>query len=163
MIGRMASGFGCEVARVRELSGLSVGAFGVTMQTWIAVFVIVAAAAIVLQAAILVAMFFQMRRTMERMERFTSDFKPRANPAGRYTAQNFRDGRGCLACSVSGASASAEGRSRVHRGVGPAARPASARGPHLNGRFRGGGGCGVEIYAQCLASGAESVRADAGD
>ena len=50
------------------------------METWIAVFVCVAAAAIVLQAAILVAMFFQMRRTMERMERFTSDLESRLAP-----------------------------------------------------------------------------------
>jgi hypothetical protein len=50
------------------------------METWVAVFVIVAAVAIVLQATILVAMFFQMRRTMERMERFTSDLESRLSP-----------------------------------------------------------------------------------
>ena len=47
------------------------------METWVAVFVCVAAAAILLQAAILVAMFLQMRRTTERMERFTSDLESR--------------------------------------------------------------------------------------
>jgi hypothetical protein len=50
------------------------------METWIAVFVCVAAAAIVLQAAILVAMFFQMRRITERMERFTADLESRLGP-----------------------------------------------------------------------------------
>ena len=50
------------------------------METWIAVFVCVAAAAIVLQAGILVAMFLQMRRTMDRMERFTSDLESRLSP-----------------------------------------------------------------------------------
>jgi uncharacterized protein YoxC len=50
------------------------------METWVAVFVIVAAVAIVLQATILVAMFFQMRRTIERMERFTSDLESRLSP-----------------------------------------------------------------------------------
>ena len=50
------------------------------METWVAVFVVVAAVAIVLQAAILVAMFFQMRRTMERMNRFTSDLESRLSP-----------------------------------------------------------------------------------
>jgi hypothetical protein len=50
------------------------------METWIAVFVCVAAAAIVLQAAILVAMFLQMRRTTDRMERFTSDLESRLTP-----------------------------------------------------------------------------------
>src|SRR5258708_40257145 len=50
------------------------------METWVAVFVCVAAVALVLQAAILVGMFFQMRRTMERMERFTSDLESRLGP-----------------------------------------------------------------------------------
>src|SRR5260370_8415266 len=50
------------------------------METWVAVFVVVAAVAIVLQAAILVAMFFQMRRTTERLERFTADLESRLRP-----------------------------------------------------------------------------------
>lgn len=50
------------------------------METWVAVFVCVAAIAILIQAAILVAMFLQMRRTMDRMERFTSDLESRLTP-----------------------------------------------------------------------------------
>jgi len=50
------------------------------METWIAVFVIVAAVAIVLQAGLLMAMFFQTRRTMDRMERFTSDLESKLGP-----------------------------------------------------------------------------------
>jgi hypothetical protein len=50
------------------------------METWVAVFVAVAAAAIVLQSAILVAMFVQMRRTTERMERFSSNLESRLAP-----------------------------------------------------------------------------------
>jgi hypothetical protein len=50
------------------------------METWVAVFVCVAAAAILLQAAILVAMYLQMRRTTDRMERFTSDLESRLTP-----------------------------------------------------------------------------------
>jgi hypothetical protein len=50
------------------------------METWVAVFVCVAAVAILIQAAILVAMFLQMRRTMDRMERFTSDLETRLAP-----------------------------------------------------------------------------------
>jgi len=50
------------------------------METWVAVFVCVAAAAILVQAAILVAMFLQMRRTTERMERFTADLESRLTP-----------------------------------------------------------------------------------
>jgi hypothetical protein len=50
------------------------------METWVAVFVCVAAAAILLQAAILVAMFLQMRRTTDRMERFTADLESRLTP-----------------------------------------------------------------------------------
>lgn len=56
------------------------GASGVRMQTWIAVFVVVAAVAIVIQVAILSALFFQMRRTMERLDRFTSDLQSRVGP-----------------------------------------------------------------------------------
>jgi hypothetical protein len=56
------------------------GAGGVSMQTWIAVFVVVAAVAIVVQVAILTTLFFQMRRTMARMEQFTSDMQSRIGP-----------------------------------------------------------------------------------
>jgi len=50
------------------------------MQTWIAVFVVVAATAIVIQVALLSALFFQMRRTMERLETFTHDLQSRVGP-----------------------------------------------------------------------------------
>jgi uncharacterized protein YoxC len=50
------------------------------METWVAVFVVVAAVAILVQAAILIAMFLQMRRSMERMDRFTTDLESRLAP-----------------------------------------------------------------------------------
>src|ERR1700752_301287 len=50
------------------------------METWVAVFVCVAAIAILIQAAILVGMFLQIRRTMHRMERFPSDLESRLSP-----------------------------------------------------------------------------------
>jgi uncharacterized protein YoxC len=50
------------------------------MQTWIAVFVVIAAVAIVIQVAILSALFFQMRRTMERLDSFTNDLQTRVGP-----------------------------------------------------------------------------------
>jgi uncharacterized protein YoxC len=50
------------------------------MQTWIAVFVVVAAVAIVIQVAILSALFFEMRRTMQRLEQFTNDLQTRVGP-----------------------------------------------------------------------------------
>jgi hypothetical protein len=56
------------------------GAAGVGMQTWIAVFVVVAAVAILFQAAILTALFFQMRRSMDRMDRLTGDLQSRVGP-----------------------------------------------------------------------------------
>jgi uncharacterized protein YoxC len=56
------------------------GASGVRMQTWIAVFVVIAAVAIVIQVAILSALFFQMRRTMERLDQFTNDLQTRVGP-----------------------------------------------------------------------------------
>jgi hypothetical protein len=50
------------------------------MQTWIVVSVVIAAVAIVVQVTILTAMFFQMRRTMERLEKVTGDLHARIGP-----------------------------------------------------------------------------------
>lgn len=50
------------------------------METWVAVSVVVAAIAIVFQAAMLTAMFLQTRRTMQRMEQFTTDMQARVGP-----------------------------------------------------------------------------------
>jgi hypothetical protein len=50
------------------------------METWVAVFVIVAAVAIVIQVLLLSALFFQMRRTMERLDQFTRDLHSRVGP-----------------------------------------------------------------------------------
>src|SRR5216683_642193 len=50
------------------------------METWVAIFVVVAAVAIVIQVALLSALFFQMRRTMERLETFTNDLQGRVGP-----------------------------------------------------------------------------------
>jgi hypothetical protein len=53
---------------------------GVGMQTWVAIFVVVAAIAIVVQVALLSALFFQMKRTMARLEAFTTDMQARVAP-----------------------------------------------------------------------------------
>ena len=50
------------------------------MQTWVPIFVVVAAVAIVIQVALLSALFFQMRRTMVRLETFTNDMQARIGP-----------------------------------------------------------------------------------
>jgi uncharacterized protein YoxC len=50
------------------------------MQIWIAVFVVVAAVAIVIQVAILSALFIEMRRTVQRLDRFTDDLQARVGP-----------------------------------------------------------------------------------
>src|ERR1700741_4857502 len=50
------------------------------METWVAVFVCVAAGAPVLPCAGLGGVFIQMRRTMDRMERFPSDLESRLGP-----------------------------------------------------------------------------------
>ena len=67
------------ICPVRVVTAFSVGD-GVGMQTWVAVFVVVAATAIVIQVALLSALFFQMRRTMERLETFTNDLQGRVGP-----------------------------------------------------------------------------------
>lgn len=50
------------------------------MDAWVQVFVIVASVAIVVQAAMLTALFLQMKRLSERLERFTGDLETRLTP-----------------------------------------------------------------------------------
>ncbi len=50
------------------------------MQDWLPWFVAVTALAVVLQMAILAAMFFQIRRLSEQMTRILGDFQSRMNP-----------------------------------------------------------------------------------
>ncbi len=50
------------------------------MDTWVQVFVVVAAVAIVIQTAMLTALFLQMKRLSERLERFTGELESRLAP-----------------------------------------------------------------------------------
>src|SRR5580698_8110514 len=50
------------------------------METWVVISVVIAAVAIVFQACMLTAMFLQMRRTMERVERLTDNLETRVGP-----------------------------------------------------------------------------------
>ena len=50
------------------------------MESWIAVFVIIAAVAIVMQAGILFVMYKQVRRTSERTARIAEDLHAKINP-----------------------------------------------------------------------------------
>jgi methyl-accepting chemotaxis protein len=50
------------------------------MDTWVQIFIVVAAVAIVIQAAMLTAMFLQIKRLSERLERFTGDLESRLTP-----------------------------------------------------------------------------------
>ena len=50
------------------------------MQDWLPFFVAVTALAVVLQMAILAAMYFQIRRMSEQMTRILGDFQSRMNP-----------------------------------------------------------------------------------
>ncbi len=50
------------------------------MQFWVAFFSIVAAVALVVQVAILTALFFQLRRTTENLNRLVSDLHTRVGP-----------------------------------------------------------------------------------
>jgi uncharacterized protein YoxC len=50
------------------------------METWIVISVVVAALAILFQAGMLIAMFLQMRKTLERVEKFTDDTQTRIGP-----------------------------------------------------------------------------------
>lgn len=50
------------------------------MESWLPFFVIVAALAIVLQAAILTALYFSVRQATERLNRTAADLQARVNP-----------------------------------------------------------------------------------
>lgn len=50
------------------------------METWVAAFIVIAAVAIVMQAAILAAMFFQVRETSRQMTRIAQDLQTRVDP-----------------------------------------------------------------------------------
>jgi methyl-accepting chemotaxis protein len=50
------------------------------MDKWVQVFVVVAALAIVVQTAMLTALFLQMKRLSARLERFTGDLETRLTP-----------------------------------------------------------------------------------
>lgn len=50
------------------------------MNTWIAVFIVIAGIAIAVQAVMLSALFFELRRVSQRMERFTEDLQTRLTP-----------------------------------------------------------------------------------
>ena len=50
------------------------------METWVVVSVVIVAVAIVFQAAMLTAMFFQMRKTVERVDKLTTDLHSRVGP-----------------------------------------------------------------------------------
>jgi uncharacterized protein YoxC len=50
------------------------------METWVVISVVIAALAIVFQACMLTAMFLQMRRTLERVERLTDHLETRVGP-----------------------------------------------------------------------------------
>jgi hypothetical protein len=50
------------------------------MQTWVAVFILVTAVAVVLQMTILAALYFQMRRTTENVNRLMGELHARVGP-----------------------------------------------------------------------------------
>ena len=50
------------------------------MQNWVAFFIVVTAVAVVVQMAILLAIFFEMRRTTENMNRFVAELQARVGP-----------------------------------------------------------------------------------
>lgn len=50
------------------------------MQSWVAVFIVVTGVAVVLQMAILAALYFQMRRTTENVNRLVGELHARVGP-----------------------------------------------------------------------------------
>ncbi len=70
------------------------------MMNWIAAFVMIAAAAIVLQVLVLVAMYIQMRQANARMTRIATDLETRVSPILSRLDRLLEDSQGRLSSVV---------------------------------------------------------------
>ena len=82
------------------------------MESWMPFFVVVTAAAVVLQAVILIALFLQLRRTAARVEQSTTDLQARLTPILTRVELLVED----LSPRLSGIVADASEISRLTRG-----------------------------------------------
>jgi hypothetical protein len=82
------------------------------MESWMPFFVVVTAAAVVLQAVILIALFIQLRRTAARVEQSTVDLQARLTPILTRVEVLVED----LSPRISGIVADASEISRLTRG-----------------------------------------------
>ena len=80
------------------------------MEFWLEVFSIVAALALVVQVVILGALFFELKKTTEKFNKFMTDMEMRVGPLLTRTqlfldelSRKLRSWLGCFACGVSGA------------------------------------------------------------
>ena len=100
------------------------------MEFWLEVFSIVAAIALVVQVVILGALFFELKRTTEKVNKLVGDMQTRVGPIlsrvqlllDDTQPRISGDGCGCFAYGVPGAWAGAENGPGVDRGLGPVAR-----------------------------------------
>jgi hypothetical protein len=74
------------------------------MNPWIAAFIVIAGIAIVVQAAMLSALFFELRKLSTRMERFTDDLQTRLTPILTRTQFLLEDAQPKIAEMVADAS-----------------------------------------------------------
>lgn len=74
------------------------------MNPWIEAFIVIAGIAIVVQAAVLSALFFEVRRLSTRMERFTDDLQTRLAPILTRTQFLLEDAQPKIAEMIADAS-----------------------------------------------------------
>ena len=82
------------------------------MESWIPFFIVVTALAVVLQAVVLAALFFQIRRTSERVEQIASDLQSNLTPVLSRLQLLVED----ISPRISGITADAAELTRLARG-----------------------------------------------
>jgi hypothetical protein len=138
------------------------------METWVVISVVIAAIAIVFQACMLTAMFLQMKRTMERVERLTDNLETRVGPILTRVQILLDDTQPKISEMVADAAhvvarASAKTGPCGERGIRPFARPTGGRGPNSHRRSGNGRGSWLTVQARHLEAGAESFRGRVGN
>jgi len=141
------------------------------MQFWLEFFSIVAAIALVVQVVILTALFFQLRRTTESVNRLVGDLHSRVGPILTRVQILLDDTQPKISSMVNDAShivylarGQAQKIDRVFTDAADRLRGQLVQVDRiLTGDARSGGRRGREVQAQFVAAGAEGLGAGAGN
>ena len=129
------------------------------MSGWVEAFVVIAAIAIVIQMAILVAMFVQMKTAIEQFTRIATDLQNRIDPILLRSTAYWKIPKIALRASwatrrksPASLAARAKDRSRLYGCGGAAARADHSRRPYFDGHARSGRRVRREIPPHALDS-----------